>query len=88
LSQSKMPPQQSHGLLDLISQMLDLGTHVAAPQNTPLMSCPHSLRASMIAAGESWYSSVIMDCREKPGYDKMKVDRCRSPYIWPSHPPQ
>jgi hypothetical protein len=22
-----MPPQQSHGLLDLIGQMLDLGTH-------------------------------------------------------------
>jgi hypothetical protein len=23
-----MPPQQSHGLLDLVGQMLDLGTHV------------------------------------------------------------
>jgi hypothetical protein len=23
-----MPPQQSYGLLDLIAQMLDLGTHV------------------------------------------------------------
>jgi hypothetical protein len=34
------------------------------------LSCPHSLRASMITALADRAPAVVMDCRDEPGNDK------------------